>query len=257
VYRLKNSAAPAVLLGVGLLLLVFAFIPLTVYGVKHIGVVTIALLSAACLVISASWGRLCAYLAARKRVGAVLRAVLCALAALFILLNGAMIWAAYGCAPPTGQTCDTIILGCQVRGSVPSLMLARRLEKGAKYLKDNPQSICVVSGGQGAGEDLPESAVMRTWLIERGIKAVIIEDSESKDTRENMVNSAKILDVANKRSRVAVATDDFHQLRARILAKREGLSEVYALPSRGPLGLVPCYWVREYYAVIQCVFNLY
>ena len=49
-----------------------------------------------------------------------------------------------------------VVLGCKVRGTRPSRMLLRRLEAAQKYLEENPEVSCITTGGQGAGEDIPE-----------------------------------------------------------------------------------------------------
>ena len=42
-----------------------------------------------------------------------------------------------------------IVLGAQVHKTRPSVVLQYRLDKAVEYLNDNPNTICIVSGGQG------------------------------------------------------------------------------------------------------------
>lgn len=50
-----------------------------------------------------------------------------------------------------------VVLGAAVHGSTPSLSMAHRLEGALGYLEAYPDSIAIVSGGQGNGEDISEA----------------------------------------------------------------------------------------------------
>ena len=45
-----------------------------------------------------------------------------------------------------------IVLGAQVRKDGPSPVLKYRLDKAVEYLNENPDTVCIVSGGQGSNE---------------------------------------------------------------------------------------------------------
>lgn len=55
-----------------------------------------------------------------------------------------------------------VVLGAQVRKSGPSKALRYRLDTAADYLRNSPDTICIVSGGKGANEPFPED---RAWPI--------------------------------------------------------------------------------------------
>ncbi len=151
--------------------------------------------------------------------------------------------------PASPQT--VVVLGCKVRGTVPSLMLTRRLNAAKEYLDANPAVFCVVTGGQGAGEDIPEGQAMKTWLVENGIDAhrIYVED-QSKDTQENLRFAAEILAQHDLGTDIVIVTDGFHEYRASLLAEQEGLhASAYSAHTR-PL-FVPTYWVREWMALFQ------
>ena len=65
------------------------------------------------------------------------------------------------CTKPTAPE-TVVVLGCKVRGTRPSRMLIRRLEAAQAYLEENPDVLCITTGGQGAGEDVPEGQAMST-----------------------------------------------------------------------------------------------
>lgn len=58
-----------------------------------------------------------------------------------------------------------IVLGAQVRGKKITNSLKRRLDRGVAYLKENPETRVVVSGGQGKGEDVTEAFAMAQYLV--------------------------------------------------------------------------------------------
>ena len=88
--------------------------------------------------------------------------------------------------------CTVVVLGCKVKGTVPSLMLQRRLEAAKDYLQQHPDIPCIVSGGKGTGEDISEAQAMKTYLTAAGIAAdrILMED-RSTDTHENRFWSNK------------------------------------------------------------------
>ena len=53
-----------------------------------------------------------------------------------------------------------IVLGAQVRESGPSKALRYRLDRTIDYLEENPDTICIVSGGQGHNEPFAEAQGM-------------------------------------------------------------------------------------------------
>ena len=111
-----------------------------------------------------------------------------------------------------------IVLGAQVRESGPSAALKYRLDEAVEYLEDNPKTICIVSGGQGANEPYSEAEGMAQYLKEQGIDAsrILLED-KSLNTEQNMEYSkALIKDGAS----VGIITNDFHLFRAKQIARK-------------------------------------
>lgn len=54
-----------------------------------------------------------------------------------------------------------VVLGAQVRKSGPSLVLRYRLDKAIEYLDENPNTICIVSGGK---DRMNRSPKPKAWL---------------------------------------------------------------------------------------------
>lgn len=150
---------------------------------------------------------------------------------------------------PLEKTEAVIILGCQVRGEEPSVMLKNRLDAALEVLRENPEAVCIASGGQGGGENISEAECMRRYLIANGIEdeRIYIED-KSTSTEENIAFSREILDNLGISENIIIATSEFHQYRASIYASRAGL-KTGSHSAKTPVLNLLNYWVREWAAL--------
>lgn len=144
-----------------------------------------------------------------------------------------------------------IVLGCQVRGETPTTMLCDRLNAALELLEADPEAICVVSGGQGPQEHISEAEAMRRYLNERGIAdGRIIPEPRSTSTEENLRFSAELLAERGFDGHIVIVTNEFHQYRADIYARRAGLSgSVGHHSAHTALRLFPNQWIREWGAL--------
>ncbi len=142
-----------------------------------------------------------------------------------------------------------IVLGAQVRESGPSAALKYRLDEAVEYLEDNPKTICIVSGGQGANEPYSEAEGMAQYLKEQGIDAsrILLED-KSLNTEQNMEYSrALIKDGAS----VGIITNDFHLFRAKQIARKYGLDNICGIAAKSTPVYLPNNMLREFLAEIK------
>ncbi len=95
---------------------------------------------------------------------------------------------------PEQEASYVIVLGAQVRGETPTLVLNARINAAAKYLVENPTAIAVASGGQGSGEAISEAEAIRRGLLRLGIaeERILMED-RSTSTAENLKFSAEVI----------------------------------------------------------------
>lgn len=138
-----------------------------------------------------------------------------------------------------------IVLGAGVNGTVPSLSLRDRLNAAAAYLKEHPNCVAIVSGGQGPGEDITEAEAMASALLAAGIAPErIIQEDKATSTEENLRFSfALIGDPAE--ATVAVLSSEYHLCRAKLLAQRQGVT-VLGIPARTSKPLLRLgYFIRE------------
>ena len=140
-----------------------------------------------------------------------------------------------------------IVLGCSVKGDRPSLSLLKRVDAAYNYLADFPDSFAVLSGGQGKDENISEAECMYKLLVQKGIdkKRLILED-KSKTTDENIKFSKQLINTDS----VAIATSEYHQLRAHMICNRYGL-KAYAQSSHTKLNILPTFLLREILAITK------
>lgn len=113
-----------------------------------------------------------------------------------------------------------IVLGAGVNGETPSLSLSARIDAAEEYIRTHPGVPVVLSGGQGAGEDITEAECMRRELTRRGVAESYLHlEERSTNTRENMLYSRELLESlgVDTAQRVAIVTSDYHLCRARLL----------------------------------------
>lgn len=151
--------------------------------------------------------------------------------------------------PDTGAD-YVVVLGAQVRGTVLSRTLKSRLDTAYVYLEENKNSIVIVSGGQGNGEDISEAEAMSKYLISKGIlKNRIIKEDQSTNTNQNILFSKKFMAEGNRKT--VIVTSKFHIYRAILIAKKQGLEDVQGLGAPTDVILTLSYYVREFIAVMK------
>lgn len=122
----------------------------------------------------------------------------------------------------SGKHTYLIVLGAKVKpGGIPSLSLQYRLDVALDYLKENPHTKVIVSGGQGPDEEQTEASFMRDYLIANGIeKNRIITEEQSTSTYENLYYSFALLPETEQA--VTIVSNDFHLRRATYIANELG-----------------------------------
>ena len=148
-----------------------------------------------------------------------------------------------------------IVLGARVKGTVPSLAFASRINAAAKYLKENKDTIVIASGGKGSGEDISEAECIKRELVKQGISETrVILENHSTDTYEN-INFSKKLIPPNANVGLVV-TNNFHLYRAISIARDQGL-DVQGLPAKTPRKAVIKSYTREYLAITKYYLKRY
>ena len=151
-----------------------------------------------------------------------------------------------------------IVLGAAVHGDTPSLSLVERMSAARDYMRAHPQTIAIVSGGQGSDENISEAAAMTAWLADNGIdKSRIIAEDKATSTLENLEYSFGIIRQRgdDPNDSCAVVTSEYHIYRAKLLAQSLNVSvgSVAAHTTYAPIMIN--YFLREAFGVTyQLVF---
>ena len=115
----------------------------------------------------------------------ILTAVLCIGILIFSVTEAIIIHASFG--QPDADCEYIVVLGAKVNGTAPSLSLSDRIRAAESYLKAHPNTIAVLSGGQGEDEGISEAQCMFEGLTARGIapNRLWLED-KATSTWENL-----------------------------------------------------------------------
>jgi uncharacterized SAM-binding protein YcdF (DUF218 family) len=142
-----------------------------------------------------------------------------------------------------------IVLGCRVRGDVPSLQLSKRSSEAAKYLEENPDAVAILSGGQGPDENISEAECMYNLITQAGISpSRLYIENESTSTDENIKFSKEIIEKNNLSKEIVVVTSDYHLKRAEIICKKNGLNAA-SIPASSSFYSLPTFYTREVFGV--------
>ena len=177
-----------------------------------------------------------------------------------------MIFSAFHMQGPDGLD-YILVLGAQVRPSgQPSRVLKSRLDTAAAYLEGNPETVCIVSGGQGVNEPCPEGDAMKEYLIEKGIdRRRIVTESKSSSTMENFSMSREqiIYDQAfrcriflkarevNTDISIGIISNNFHMYRALQMACKLGFVNICGISAPSHPLYLPNNLLREILALLK------
>ena len=178
-----------------------------------------------------------------------------------------------------------IVLGAQVKTDGLSKTLKLRLDKAAEYAAQNPDTVLVLSGAKGQNEPTTEASAMREYLLGQGVedkrmlleensystveniaysKIVIEADREQKRTDEKKkveeqrkVPGAAIMSeklasqMAEKPVGIGVLTSNFHLFRARLIAGKQGLTDVRGIAAESDKVLFIHFCLRDSLAILK------
>jgi uncharacterized SAM-binding protein YcdF (DUF218 family) len=148
-----------------------------------------------------------------------------------------------------------VILGAGLWGDVPSNTLRQRLDTSLPLIDLHPDVKVIVSGGQGPGETITEALAMKKYLLQRGVdEDRIIMEERSTSTLENLTYTREIIRAFDNKNSltITIVTNNFHMFRSKLIARRAGF-EAYGYPAPLLPGLIPAYYIREFFAVIKSV----
>lgn len=192
-----------------------------------------------------------------QRPGTVTRWLRRCLTALLILaiLSAAVtgFFVGRACEGNPNAECDyVIVLGASLNGKKPSLILKERLDVAVEYLTTHEETVCVVSGGQGPGEDMTEASFMKEYLTGRGIDADRIWlEEKSTSTWENLEFSLGVIEekTGKRPHAVGIVSSEFHLYRAGLVAEKMQVTAIGIPVKTSRVSLFVSYFLREIAAV--------
>jgi len=141
-----------------------------------------------------------------------------------------------------------IVLGSKVEVSgVPSTRLRARLDRAVELYKQGLFQHVIVSGGTGS-EGFDEAAVMKAYLIEKGVPGdQVYVDSQGASTYLTAKNSSRMMKENNWRSALVVS-QYFHISRTKLALRRFGVSPVFSAHA-------DYFELRDIYSIAREVFG--
>ena len=145
-----------------------------------------------------------------------------------------------------------VVLGAKVNQNGPSLALRNRIDAAYDYLTAHPDTIAILSGGQGPDEPMTEAKCVFNELVARGIDPDRLWlEGNSTNTWENLKFTRDLLEenTGSVPGQIALVSSEFHLFRAQLFARRFGF-ETVGVPARTTLPLLKVnYFLREAVAV--------
>ncbi len=196
----------------------------------------------------------------KQKEGTFFRKILFIIAAAFILtfvvVEGLIFY--HGQNKKDEHANVIIILGARLYGRTPSPALKHRLDKGYEYLISHKETIAIVSGGLGRGEEITEAEAMKSYLEKKGIDGSrILTEDKSYNTYENIHFSIQVLEeklpnLTLEETKFGIVTNSFHVFRGVLTAKERGL-DAFGIPSKTPPTTLVKGYLREYLSVLKYV----
>ena len=152
----------------------------------------------------------------------------------------------------SGESNYLIVLGAGVRGTEPSEILCDRIDRAYTYLTENPNAICIATGGKGDDENISEAQCIYDHLTAMGINGsrIWLED-KATSTIENFRYCVALIEekTGKPAAQVTVLSNEFHLYRASIMAKDCGLEADFIAASTSKPLIRISYTIREIFAL--------
>lgn len=169
---MKKRILRMALIVIGVLGLIWFLTPFAVGRIMNLGNGTGAVIMALIMAYGAFMPKInqaIKKLYAQKAGKVILTGILVVVAAVILLAGVETAFMIKAATAKPSENATVVVLGCRAYGSRPSIMLASRLDAAYEYLTEHPDAICIVSGGQGPDESMPEAECMYLYLTDRGI----------------------------------------------------------------------------------------
>ena len=161
----------------------------------------------------------------RKWLLVLLTVGMCFFTVTFCIFCGVILSYSADASLPADDDVLVLVYGCRTYGDRPSRMLMGRLDAAYELLTLYPDSVCIVTGGQGSNEPITEASSMKRYLYGLGIdESRIIMEDRASDTKENIAFSMELIESHGLDGYTVISvSDNYHLMRIKLLASRYGL----------------------------------
>ena len=176
----------------------------------------------------------------------ILTTVLCIGILIFAVTEAIIVHASFG--QPDADCEYIVVLGAKVNGTEPSLSLSDRIRAAADYLKAYPDTIAILSGGQGEDEDISEAQCIFNKLTARGIdpNRLWLED-KATSTWENLHFSLDLIEdkTGARPESIGLVSSEYHLFRASLFGDACGVQTVGIPAETSWFSIKINYFMRE------------
>ena len=135
---------------------------------------------------------------------------------------------------PKEQVDYVVVLGAKVNADGPSVSLWDRICAAYEYAEEHPDTVLILSGGQGTDEPITEAACMYRELFWMGIdKERLWLENHATSTWENLHFSLDLIEekTGQRPEKIGVLSSEYHLFRASLFAKACDV-EFVGIPAR-------------------------
>lgn len=138
-----------------------------------------------------------------------------------------------------------IVLGAAVNYDTPSRTLSYRIDAAEEYLKKNPETRVICTGGTGDdGDIISEGKCVADELKKRGIEeSRILFEEMSTSTEENFEFALRLIE--GDAESIVIVSSDFHLHRAKQILETKIDAIISTLPAKSDFFILH-YTLREY-----------
>ena len=162
-----------------------------------------------------------------KAIGWLLRIAVVLAAAVILYFMGKVVVGSF--IHQNASARYAVVLGLALENGKPADDLLFRLDSAEAFVRENPEALLILTGGNPDESGKTEAAVMRELLLERGVAdtKMVLED-QAKTTRDNFRNTAGILEPDVP---VVLISSNYHMDRAVQTARSAGFTHIIRRPA--------------------------
>ena len=181
-----------------------------------------------------------------RALNIALTAVLCIGILIFSITQAVVIHASFG--QPDAECAFIVVLGAKVNGTSPSLSLSDRIRAADAYLKAHPDTIAILSGGQGEDEGISEARCMYDQLIARGIDPHRLWlEEKATSTWENLHFTLDLIEekTGSRPETIGLVSSEYHLFRASLFGDACGVKTIGIPAETSWFSIKVNYFMRE------------